>query len=86
MMMAAMLRAHTSLFLTLHLLDSCGASRLVCKTFWDYKMILKFEDHDSIVNYMENHNDAINEAFLPRIQALAVGEVKQQNFVYDDIE
>ena len=64
----------------------CGASRLVCKTFWDYKMIIKFEDHDSIVNYMENHNDAINEAFLPRIQALAVGEVKQQNFVYDDIE
>ena len=64
----------------------CGASRLVCKTFWDYKMILKFEDHDSIVNYMENHNDAINEAFLPRIQALAIGEVKQQNFVYDDIE
>ena len=23
---------------------------------------------------------------LPRIEALAVGEVKQQNFVYDDIE
>ena len=40
----------------------CGAP-LVCKTFWDYKMILKFEDHDSIV-CMENHNDAINEAFL----------------------
>ena len=29
----------------------CGASRLVCKTFWDYKMILKFEDHDSCLLY-----------------------------------
>ena len=64
-----------------------GASRLVCKSDWDYKFILKFDDLSSLQNYMKNDHDRIMEAHLPRIEALAVDEkVKQQNFVYDDIE
>jgi hypothetical protein len=29
-----------------------GASRLVCKTEWDYKLILKFEDVESLERYL----------------------------------
>jgi len=64
-----------------------GASRLVCKSEWDYKFILKFDDLDSLQNYMKNDHDRIAADHFPKIQKLAVGEdVKQQNFVYDDIE
>lgn len=65
----------------------CGASRLVCKEFWDYKLILKFEDAESLTGYMEGHHAALSDEFLPSIKALAVGgAVKEQNFVYDDVE
>ena len=63
----------------------CGASRLVCKTFWDYKMILRRGPRQ----HRELHGEPQRRdqrGVPPRIQALAVGEVKQQNFVYDDIE
>lgn len=57
------------------------------QTGWDYKLIVKFEDVDSLKNYMSEHHEAIMEDILPQIKALAVdGEVHQQNFVYDDIE
>ena len=57
------------------------------QTGWDYKLIVKFEDVDSLKNYMSEHHEAIMEDILPQIKELAVdGEVHQQNFVYDDIE
>ena len=57
------------------------------QTGWDYKLIIKFEDVDSLKNYMSEHHEAIMEDILPQIKELAVdGEVHQQNFVYDDIE
>ena len=63
-----------------------GASRLVCKTEFDYKLIVKFEDIDSLKLYMSDHHEVIMREFEPRIKALSVTELKQQNFVYDDIE
>ena len=54
---------------------------------WDYKMILKFEDIDSLKNYMANDHDRISEEHMPKLEAfLADGKFHQQNFVYDDIE
>ena len=59
-----------------------GAARLVCKTEWDYKLIIKFEDVDSLKGYMTDHHDGVMAEFLPQIKELAVGgEVHQQNFV-----
>merc|ERR1712010_161649 len=62
-----------------------GASRLVCKSEWDYKFILKFEDLKSLQDYMKNDHDRISDVHLPKIKTLAVGDIAQQNFVYDDI-
>ena len=69
-------------------IEGCaGASRLVCKSEWDYKFILKFEDVSSLENYMANEHERVSAVHLGRIKQLAVDEkVKQQNFVYDDIE
>ena len=64
-----------------------GASRLVCKEFWDYKLILKFDDASSLQSYMTDHHESLTKDFMPAVKALAVdGNVKEQNFVYDDIE
>ena len=64
-----------------------GASRLVCKTEWDYKLILKFEDVGSLQDYMKDHHERIEAEHMPKLEALLVdGKFKQQNFVYDDIE
>lgn len=64
-----------------------GASRLVCKTEWDYKLILKFEDSDSLGQFMSSHHDSLTKEFMPSIKDLAVGgKVTEQNFVYDDVE
>lgn len=53
--------------------DGCeGASRLVCKSEWDYKFILKFEDLKSLQDYMKNDHDRISEIHLPKIKTLAV--------------
>jgi len=64
-----------------------GASRLVCKSDWDYKFILKFEDLESLQEYMGNDHERLMGAHMPKIKSLAVdGKVHEQNFVYDDIE
>ncbi len=64
-----------------------GASRLVCTSEWDYKIILKFEDHGSLVRYLGEHHDGISSKCMPAIEALAAdGHVRQQSFVYDDVE
>ena len=63
-----------------------GAARMVCKSEWDYNLILKFEDIDSLKSYMADHHDKIWGEFESEVKALAVGNIKQQNFVYDDIE
>jgi len=64
-----------------------GGSRLVCKSEWDYKVIMKFDDLDSLKNYMGEHHEPILGHYMPKIKELAVGgKVDQQNFVYDDIE
>jgi hypothetical protein len=63
-----------------------GAARMVCKSEWDYKLILKFEDIDSLKAYMADHHEKVWNDFEPEVKELAVGDVKQQNFVYDDIE
>jgi len=63
-----------------------GAARLVCKSEWDYKLIIKFEDLDSLKDYMGNHHEGLMEEFEPKIKALASTPLHQQNFVYDDIE
>lgn len=59
-----------------------GASRLVCKSEWDYKLILKFEDVDALTGYMSNHHDTLLKEFGPSLKALAVdGKIHEQNFV-----
>jgi len=59
-----------------------GGARLVCKAEWDYKIILKFEDLDSLKGYMGDHHKEIFEAFKPAIKELAVdGKIHEQNFV-----
>ena len=59
-----------------------GASRLVCKTDWDYKFILKFDDIESLQNYMKNDHERIMSVHMPNIKALALdGKVHEQNFV-----
>lgn len=64
-----------------------GASRMVCKSEWDYKFILKFEDLESLQSYMKNDHERIMDVHMPKIKALAVdAKVHEQNFVYDDIE
>ena len=64
-----------------------GASRLLCKSEWDYKLIVKFEDAESLEGFMNEHHPRISEVFTPSLQALAAGGVvHEQNFVYDDIE
>ena len=70
------------------LVEGCaGASRLVCKSEWDYKLIIKFDDAKSLTSYMQDHHTAIMQEHLPVIEELAVdGAVHQQNFVYDDID
>ena len=64
-----------------------GASRLLCKTEWDYKLILKFEDAQSLQNYMKNDHERISADHMPTITTYLVdGKFHEQNFVYDDIE
>ena len=63
-----------------------GASRLVCKAEWDYKLILKFDDLDSLKAFMEQHHERLMDEFLPLMEENIVGKVHEQNFVYDDIE
>ncbi|KAJ1623041.1 hypothetical protein T492DRAFT_1058169, partial [Pavlovales sp. CCMP2436] len=62
-----------------------GASRLVCKSEWDYKFIVKFSDIDTLKLFMAHVQPELKEDFLPRIEALIGGKVHEQNFVYDDI-
>ena len=52
----------------------------------DYKLILKFDDVQSLTGYMEDHHSAIMEEFTPKIKELIIGDLHQQNFVYDDID
>lgn len=64
-----------------------GAIRLVCKTEWDYKLILKFENRAWLESFMKDKHGTVTEQWMPNIKALAVdGKVHEQNFVYDDIE
>ena len=65
-----------------------GASRLVCKSEWDYKLIVKFEDLPSLKGFMENEYKSLwTDDFKERVEALSVdGTVKEQSFVYDDID
>ena len=50
------------------------------------QLIVKFEDIDSLKLYMSEHHESIMQEFEPKIAALATTALKQQNFVYDDIE
>ena len=64
-------------------IEGCaGASRLVCKSDWDYKFILKFENLDSMQDFMANDHARVMDVHLPRIKSLAVdSKVHEQNFV-----
>ena len=50
------------------------------------QLIVKFEDIDALKLYMSDHHESIMQEFEPKITALATTALKQQNFVYDDIE
>ncbi|KAG8462370.1 hypothetical protein KFE25_012190 [Diacronema lutheri] len=63
-----------------------GAARLVCKSEWDYKLIIKWHDLDSLKEFMANSHPQLQEHFRPRIESLIGGKLHEQNFVYDDIE
>ena len=65
-----------------------GASRLVCKSEWDYKLIVKFEDAPSLTDFMKNEYTPLwVEQFKPQAEQLAVdGKIHEQNFVFDDID
>ena len=49
-----------------------GATRLLCKTEWDYKLILKFEDVGSLQDYMKDHHERIEAEHMPKLEALLV--------------
>ena len=51
-----------------------------------HQLIVKFEDIDALKLYMSDHHESIMQEFEPKIAALATTALKQQNFVYDDIE
>jgi hypothetical protein len=64
-----------------------GSARLICKSEWDYKLILKFENSAGLKGFMNDKHGTVTEQWMPNIKALAVdGKVHEQNFVYDDIE
>ena len=64
-----------------------GASRLVCATEGDYKLILKFEDGKAHDDFMQSHHASLNKTFMPTLEALAKnGTLTEQSFIYDDIE
>jgi hypothetical protein len=73
-----------------HLLSLAARSSLawqVCKTEWDYKLILKFQDTDSLTDFLSNHHPSMSSDFLPSMKEHTVdGKMKEQNFVYDDVE
>ena len=59
-----------------------GASRLVCKSEWDYKFILKFEDLSSLQGYMKNDHERVMGIHMPNIKPLIVDQkMHEQNFV-----
>ena len=63
-----------------------GKTRMVCKTYWDYKSLFRFDSVDSLVAYMEG--DVREKELIPMLEEakqIAVdGDVHMQNFVIDD--
>ena len=67
--------------------EGAGASRLVCKSEWDYKLIVKFEDLLSLKGFMENEYNRFGPTTSRSAsRCLVDGTVKEQSFVYDDID
>ena len=46
---------------------------MVCKSEWDYKLILKFEDVESLEGFMESHHASLTEQFMPALKELVCG-------------
>jgi hypothetical protein len=63
-----------------------GATRLLCKSEWDYKLLLKFEDSESLKKFLGNEHSTLSQAIREKTKDLVVGDLHEQNFVYDDIE
>lgn len=55
--------------------------RLVCKSEWDYKLILKFHDLAALKDFMANAHPQLQETFNPRFEELIGGKLHEQNFV-----
>ena len=64
-----------------------GSTRMVCKSYWDFKSVMVFEDVPALEGYMES--DVKEKEMLPLLEkakTLALdGDVKMQNFVYDQL-
>lgn len=62
-----------------------GGTRMVCKSYWDYKSVMIFDSVAALEGYMES--DVREKEMLPLLEeakAYAVdGDIKMQNFVYD---
>ena len=63
-----------------------GSTRMVCKSYWDYKSIMIFESGDALGGYLES--EVREKEILPLLEkgkAFAVdGDIKMQNFVHDN--
>ena len=63
-----------------------GASRMVCGSHGDYKLILKFEDAAAHDNFMESHHASLNKTYMPTLTALAVdGKIDEQSFICERV-
>jgi hypothetical protein len=57
-----------------------GATRLICKSEWDYKLIIKFGNLDALKEFMASTHPALQAEFKPRMEELISGKVHEQNF------
>lgn len=65
-----------------------GYTRMVCKSAWDYKAFHVFKTPDDFGLFMEADSPGMLafQSAASELQAIAVDDVEQQNFVYDEVK
>ncbi|QDZ20204.1 hypothetical protein HOP50_03g27220 [Chloropicon primus] len=64
-----------------------GATRMICKSYWDFKSVMVFDSVSALEGYMESEvKEKEIMPILEKAKAFAVDEdIKLQNFVYDQL-
>ena len=64
-----------------------GSTRMVCKSYWDFKSVMVFDSVASLEGYLDS--DVKEKEIMPllaKAKDFAVdGDIKLQNFVYDQL-